>query len=121
MITRVPPNKRFLNKPCSYVGVGIAYEKLNKSIFKGEVSEKCDNTGYLSLNNANEYIREYLPVKKKAYYKRGERPILEDFLASNYDRCIICVYGHFIYADGDKYWSFFNNDKDEIVCVWYLK
>lgn len=77
--------------------------------------------GYLTLDNMNRYIRKNLPVIKKDYYKRGERPLLKELLKDNKKKAIICVRGHYVYADQDRYYSFFDNDEDEVICIWWLK
>lgn len=33
----------------------------------------------------------------------------------------VCLLGHYIYIDNDNYYSFFDNDEDEVVCIWWLK
>ena len=68
----------------------------------------------------NKYIREHINVRRKVYYKRTERLTLKEFLSENKSRAIICVTGHYIYADEDTYYLFFNNDNNEVICVWYL-
>lgn len=76
-----------------------------------------------SLTESGEsgFSTTYYRYPKYVYYKRGERPALKEFLKTNFEKCGICVYGHFIYAEGPDYWSFFDNDNDEIVAIWYLK
>ena len=69
----------------------------------------------------NKFIRSFLKIKKKQYFKRTERVSLKEFLEKNTERCCVCVYGHFIYVDGNDYWSFFDNDNDKIVCIWYIE
>lgn len=46
---------------------------------------------------------------------------LLQFLSENTNRAAVCVLGHFIYVNGEDYWSFFNNENDPVVCVWYIK
>ena len=118
---RYIPDAKYSGYPCSYVGTGCAYEDQTGKEFDQPLPEALRSDGYLSLDAENKYIRSVLPVKKKQYFKRGERPILKAWLAQNKYPCCICVYGHFIYAKGEDYWSFFDNDDDEIVCIWYLK
>lgn len=118
---RITPNIKYNNMPCSFVGTGSAYEDVYKTPFTAPLPMGLQTNGYLSLEDENKYIRKYLPVAKKVYYKRGERPLLKDFLKDNDKRCCICVYGHFIYVNGKDYWSFFNNENDDIVCIWYIK
>jgi hypothetical protein len=114
------PDYKFYGLPCSYVGTACAYENITGKSFPGPFPIGLKADGYLSLDNENRYIRKLLPVIKKEYYKRGERPLLKDFLKDNKGKCCICVYGHFLYADGGDYWSFFDNENDEVVCIWYI-
>ena len=114
------PKRKYSGKPCSYVGVGCAYEKTVYQTFDEDLPEGLREDGYLSLYDANKFIRKYLDVKKKVYYKRKERIPLWKFLKENKEKCCICVLGHFVYADENNYWSFFDNDEDEVVCVWYI-
>ena len=117
---RFLPEKHLQDSPCSIVAIVSAKKDLNiktETVFP----EKLRENGYLDLNSMNKLIRENLPVKKKQYFKRTERILLEDFLKDNIEKCIICVYGHYIYVNKEDYWSFFPNEKDKIVCIWFLK
>lgn len=118
---RIDPNPKYHGMPCSFVATGTAYEQIYKTPFEKELPDGLKDDGYLSLNDINKFIRDNLKVRKKEYYKRGARITLKEFLENNPHRCLVCVYGHFIYVDKKKYWSFFNNENDLIVCVWYLK
>jgi hypothetical protein len=118
---RIIPDLKYDGLPCSYVGTGCAYEDYFKKPFNEKLPDGLKSNGYLSLNSANKYLRSLLPVRKRVYFKGGTRPLLKDFLRDNKEKCCICVYGHFIYANGNDYWSFFENGDDEIVCIWYLK
>ena len=118
---RIRPLSKYYNRPCSYVGVGCAYEELGLGDFDPDLPEGLKDDGYLSLDNANRFVRQFLKVRKKQYFKRSERITLEEFLENNKEKCCICVLGHFIYADNGDYWSFFDNSEDKVVCVWYLK
>lgn len=118
---RIKPNDKYDNMPCSYVGVGCAYEDIYNKEFDEPLPDGMKQDGYLSLDNANKFIRQHLDVKKKKYFKGDERMTLAQFLEMNEEKCCVCVYGHFIYVNKHDYWSFFNNDHTEVVCVWYLK
>lgn len=114
------PEKFLYDMPCSIVAITSAKKDLNintETILPNNLKEN----GYLDLNSMNKLIRTNLPVKKKQYFKRTERILLENFLEDNTEKCIVCVYGHYIYVNGEDYWSFFPNEKDKIVCLWYLK
>ena len=45
---------------------------------------------------------------------------LSEFLKDHKEPCGICVLGHFLFAANGDYWSFFDNDQDKVVCVWYF-
>lgn len=77
--------------------------------------------GYLSLDGFNRLVRAHFPVQKKVYYNRANRVLLKDYLTMLDQAALICVKGHFIYADKKDYWSFFDNANDPVVCVWLLK
>ena len=75
--------------------------------------------GYCTLQNANKYIRKYLPVKKRIDYKRGARPKLKDLPI--FEPAIVCVLGHYLYWHGNGvYESCFDNKEDDVVSVWIL-
>jgi len=118
---RIEPDIKYQNLPCSYVATGCAYEDYFEKDFFEIIPDGLRNDGYLNLDNANKYIRKHLPVKKKQYFKRSERITLREFLSNNTARCCVCVYGHFIYVNQKDYWSFFENEDDLVVCIWFLK
>lgn len=117
---RNTPAAKYLDKPCSYVGVGCAYEDLTGKDFDLPLPDGLRDDGWLTLDNLNRFVRSVLPIRKKQYFRRKERLLLEDFIGAGTGPCVICVYGHFIYAKGGDYWSFFDNDMDPVVCVWYI-
>jgi hypothetical protein len=116
MVRKNPPN--YLHGyPCSYVAARCAADALgvNNPPFAGSLRDD----GYLNLEEANRYFRKYLPVKKRAYFRQGERSRLKDFVL--FGRAILLVKGHYLYADGCVYQSFFDNNEDEVISVWYLE
>lgn len=117
---RITPNRKYNGLPCSYVGTGCAFEDITGQRFKEKLPEGLREDGWATMKQLNAYVREHLPVKKKVYYTRAERFKLRDFLANNTGRAGVCVLGHFIYVNGQNYWSFFNNLNDDVVCVWYI-
>lgn len=118
---RFTPDEKFLEFPCSYVGTGCAYEDIYEMPFEPDLPEGLREDGYLSLDSEDKFLRKFLPVRKKQYFRRKERIPLREFLAANTEKCAVCVYGHFIYVSGHNYWSYFDNEDDMVVCVWYLK
>jgi hypothetical protein len=117
---RIEPGEKYYGMPCSYVGTGCAYEDIVRQTFIAPLPENVREDGYLTLEAENRYLRSILHVRKKVYFKRGERPKLRDFLKDNKEKCCVCVLGHFVYVNGCDYWSFFNNEDDAVVCIWYL-
>lgn len=123
-VVRIIPKYEYENLPCSKVAVGCALEDNNSDNIKEQVLNEdygLKEDGYLSLDNMNRYIRKYLDIQKKVYYKKGERPVLASFLESNDKKAVICLLGHYVYVNKNIYYSFFENKEDDIVCVWYLK
>lgn len=123
---RIEPSIELRREPCSFVAVSCAWRDACQEPFRMWHAAGVREDGYLSLNDMNRYLRgifnqEGAKIVKKTAFKRGERPKLESFLAGNKDRYIVCVLGHYVYANGEKYWSFFDNDNDDVVCVWKIE
>lgn len=121
---RFEPSRKFLGFPCSIVGTGTAYEYMTRQYFSLDEKvypEGLNSSGYLSLRNEDKYIRRFLQVKKKVYFEKPDRITLKEFIRRNKEPAAICVVGHFIFAADGDYWSFFNNDEDRVVCVWFLE
>lgn len=118
---RYDPDDKYRGLPCSYVATGTAYEDYYNTPFEEPLPEGLKESGWLTLDNENRFVRSLLPVKKKFYYKRKERFPLSEFLETNEANALVCVYGHLIYVRGHDYWSFFENEDDSVVCVWLLK
>ena len=117
---RHEPNPKYHNFPCSVVGTGTAYEYLTGNPFSMDMPKGIKDNGYLPLSNEDAYIRQFLKVKKKKYYQRKDRITLARFLNDYKGTAAVCVLGHFIFVDNGDYWSFFDNDEDPVVCVWFL-
>lgn len=120
-IVRKEPDKKYLGQPCSVTCVGTAYDHIHTWPFTIIKPEGMRYDGYLRLRDMNQFAREYLPIAKRIDFKKNERPRLKDFLQTNETRCCICVLGHYLYADTQTYWSFFDNDDDKVIAVWYLR
>ena len=105
---RIVPNRKLLRKPCLVTALSCACDP------HGRPEVKAD--GYASLTAANKWIRENVKVKRRTNYRRGERPKLKDLHLEG--KAIVCVYGHYVFVDGEAYWSFFGNENDEVVTVW---
>lgn len=109
------PDDKYEDFPCSVVAIGCASGKI--------VDVPVNSEGFATLRNANAEIRKHCNVAKYEYFKRNERVSLQEYSYNKTGRAIICVLGHFLYADFDKeeYYSFFDNDDDMVVAVWHLK
>jgi len=112
-MNHILPSDYLINDPCSIVAVAIANGGVKIPV---QVS-KAD--GYMTLSDMNRYVRDNLSVAKRTDYKRGQRPKLKDLKVNG--RAIVCVLGHYLYVDGEDYYSFFDNHDDEVVAMWLLK
>jgi hypothetical protein len=108
---QIIPNSELQGLPCSNVAVSCA---LGKTV----ICKTSHDDGWMTLKDNNKFVREYLNVRRYKYFKRGERPLLKELVL---DKAIVCVYGHLVYLEGNNYWSFFNNENDEVVAYWELK
>ena len=115
------PDKKYRGQPCSVTCVGTAYDHIHTWPFTIIKPKGMRYDGYLRLRDMNQFAREYLPIAKRIDFKKNERPRLKEFLQTNEIRCCICVLGHYLYADAQTYWSFFDNDDDKVIAVWYLR
>ena len=113
---RIIPDQFLSGMPCSIVAVACAKGEMPDIT---EYSRKLKSDGYASLNVANRFIRDNLDIRKRTDYKRGQRPKLKDLHLKG--KAVVCVYGHLIYLDGETYWSFFDNEDDDVVTVWLIK
>lgn len=116
-MTRHDPMNYLHGYPCSVVATACAVGHMPAGT--PEYMEKLKSDGYATLNTANRYIRDNLHVAKRTDYKRGQRPKLKDLHLDG--KAVVCVYGHLIYLDHEEYWSFFENENDDVVAVWKLK
>ena len=120
-IVRKEPDKKYRGQLCSVTCVGTAYDHIHTWPFTIIKPNGMRYDGYLRLRDMNQFAREYLPIAKRIDFKKNERPQLKEFLQTNETRCCICVLGHYLYADTQTYWSFFDNDDDKVIAVWYLR
>lgn len=110
------PNYRYYNMPCSWVVLHSANDDLKKENIE---LTKVDNDGYCTLKEINSCIRKNFKVKKYFYFPRDKRRLLKEIAIPG--KAIICVYGHYIYVNEDTYYSFFNNDDDPVVAIWFIE
>ena len=119
---RITPKDFYLDLPCSVVSIGCASETLHGSFDYGKIKEFSEmasaNNNYATLRSVNEQVRRFFQVKKYTYYKRAERKTLKECCSGK--TAIVCVYGHFVFVNGDSYYSYFDNDNDKVVAVWEL-
>ncbi len=116
------PNEVFEELPCSIVAVGCALGYTDSAAVAALKPAGLHEDGYLSLKGMEALIRAKLKVDCKVYYKRWCRPTLAEFMEKNKGRkAIVCLLGHFVYWDGVDYHSFFYNNDDPVVQVWYLE
>ena len=115
---RITPDGSLVTRPCSYVAV---FSALGQKPRAGEPEywRRLREDGYATLETANKFIRANLSVKRRKDYKRGERPLLRNLHLTG--KAVVCVYGHYLYLEGETYHSFFDNEDDEVVSVWELE
>ena len=109
------PNSNLYHIPCLITALYCATKSPDN--LHGRPVLKPD--GYATLTSANKWIRENLPIKKRTDFKRGERPKLKDLHFAG--KAVVCVLGHYIYLEQETYWSFFDNENDDVVTIWELK
>lgn len=117
---QVVPEDKYKWVPCSQVTLSVACEKTGIEYFLPiSVFDAVSNSeaGYLTLRDMNKFVRALLPIKKRKDFKRKERPLLKELEPC---RAVVCVVGHYLYMDYDKYYSFFDNENDEVVAMWIL-
>ena len=115
----------FDNVPCIIVSLFTAtfsfvktYPVLGMSEDFNGKNYPCNEEGYCTLKEANRVIRVLFDVKKYNYYKRSERKKLKDLELEGIN--IICCKGHYLSTNDNEYYSFFNNDNDEVIAIWKL-
>lgn len=119
---QIIPGLAYDDLPCSIVAVGCALGYTDSASITALNPRGLHKDGYLSLQNMERLITENLSVDCKVYFKRGCRPTLEVFAGGREGlRAIVCLEGHFVYFDGENYYSFFENDKDRVVQAWYVE
>lgn len=118
---RIIPDKIYEGLPCSMVAVGCAMGLTEKKDIVALKPSGLHPDGYLPLDGLNRLVRSQLRVIRTEYYKRVERPALSDWAHEHIgQRAVICLLGHYIYFNGYDYFSYFENDDDPVVKVWYI-
>lgn len=113
---RERPHLWYVDTPCIITAVGTA---IGPAAVIQNIPDEIRKDGYTRLDVANRFIRANLPIQKSIEYKRGQRPKLKDLHLDG--KAIVCVYGHYLYLDHETYWSYFNNENDDVVRIWILK
>lgn len=76
---------------------------------------------YVSLDDANIYIRSLFDVRKRYHYNRGSRPTLKDFVMPDNSRyAIACVNHEYLYVSPDRYYGTVDSS-NEIIEVWTIR
>ena len=114
---RITPKSYLSGYPCSLVAVSCALGMMPPDA--AEYLTKLRKDGYATLAVSNRFTRDNLDVRKRVDYKRGQRPKLKELHVT--EKALVCVYGYLVYVEQETYWSFFDNENDEVVAVWYLK
>ena len=110
---RVKPSDKLRGVPCSMVAVACA-----RGVDRPDMGVEVKD-GYATLASMNKYVRRLLNVRRQVKFRRGERPLLRDLHLQG--RAVVCCYGHYVYLDGETYYSFFKNSGDEVVSFWELE
>ena len=118
---QIIPNERFNSMPCSMVAMYYAYKDIYKQYIKIDEIVRTRQDGYLALSKMNTYANLLFKVKKAQQYGSTKRFTLKEFLKSNDKKCVVSLLGHYIYVDGKDYYSFFNNENDKVVKIWYVE
>ena len=118
---QITPSERFNGTPCSMVALYYAYKNIYNQRIAVEEIIRTRPDGYLALSKMNNYINMFFKVKKAQQYGKDKRFSLNEFLKTNDKKCVVCLLGHYIYVDGKNYFSFFDNEKDKVVKIWYVE
>lgn len=103
--------------PCSILALGLAIAQAKLKV--DEIGIKVDKSGYCQLRNIDEAIKIHFKVEQYRYYRDNARKKLGEFIEFP-GQYIVCVKGHYIYVDGENYYSFFDNSEDMVVAYWKL-
>lgn len=117
---RIDPEPAYDGLPCSIVAIGCALGRNPMGELQELYGQASRNNNYASLRSVNQAIRKVLKVKKYTYFTRDQRVTLKETHING--KAIVCVYGHFLYADftENTYYSFFDNDNDKVVAIWEI-
>lgn len=117
---RIKPEPFYDGLPCSIVAIGCALGRNPMGELQELYRQASRNDNYAALRSVNQAIRKVLDVKKYTYFPREQRVTLKEMHING--KAIVCVYGHYLYADSTEntYYSFFDNENDKVVAVWEI-
>lgn len=129
-MVQITPVQFYDNTPCTMVACGCALDYFRHvpggqsrfDVSQAILGLKYHNDGYLSLQGTNKLVRQLLHVSKGGYkyFKRNERSRLRDYDFEG-KSAIVMVLGHCIFVSGNDYYSFFENEDDDIVAIWFVE
>ena len=115
-------------QPCSVVALNCALKDMGLGSeewlddFATYIQPK--ENGYVSLNDFHKAIKHFFPNAKKIYFPKKDRETLVEnqaqYGAFTNRKAIVCCLGHYIYVNHNTYYSYFNNDDDLVVAIWFL-
>lgn len=117
MLKRYDPKEAYSYLPCSLVAMYQVRDLLRLKI--EPVSPLTNKEGYATLQAVNKAIKQSFKCKRYVYIAKNKRYTLNDFKENGL--FIVCVLGHYLVVENKKYYSFFNNDNDEIVAFWEIE
>ena len=109
---RLEPSRGLLNAPSLVTAVVCGLTTGVRGIPKL-------NNGWASLYDADQWISENYTVKYVIDYRRGYRPLLEQFHLEG--RAILCVTCNFIFYESDRYWAFTDLEDHQVIRAWIVE
>lgn len=103
--------------PCSRLALACALIKNGKNV-KIASYLNVYSDGYCPLKSMDKLVKRTFAGVEYRYFPQDERPKLDDLKWEG--KYIVCLLEHFIYVEGNKYYSLFDNTNDEVVAVWKL-
>lgn len=117
------------HQPCSVVALNCALRYFgringNECDTLTEYVSYRESDGYCSLANMKKAVKSLFPKSKFIYFKGNERDTLDEvqgFYGGFSNRqAIVCVLGHYIFLNGHDYYSYFFNNEDKVVAIWFI-
>lgn len=116
-MNRITPKTKLQNETSCFTAVccAIGHENIDNTL--EFFAPKGKN--YVTLDEANRFIRKNLNVKRNIRYRRDERPILKDLHLDG--RAIVCTTDRYLYLEHENYYAFSDEDENKVVSVWQLE